>query len=71
MKYRSPITATDEAGTVASVTVDGELADFEMEQKDGEIKIEFTLTTDDGTYEVACKPGMAGDGIRTEITVGS
>jgi uncharacterized cupredoxin-like copper-binding protein len=30
---------------------------------------DFTVDLGAGTYEVACKPGQKGDGIRTEITV--
>jgi uncharacterized cupredoxin-like copper-binding protein len=30
---------------------------------------DFTVELGAGTYEVACKPGQKGDGIRTEITV--
>ena len=30
---------------------------------------DFTVDLGAGTYEVACKPGQTGDGIRTEITV--
>ncbi len=29
----------------------------------------FSVDLSSGTYEVACKPGMKGDGIRTRITV--
>jgi iron uptake system component EfeO len=29
----------------------------------------FTVDLSAGTYEVACKPGMKGDGIRTKVTV--
>jgi iron uptake system component EfeO len=29
----------------------------------------MTVSLGSGTYEVACKPGMTGDGIRTRITV--
>jgi iron uptake system component EfeO len=31
---------------------------------------ELTVDLAAGTYEVACKPGMTGNGIRTRITVG-
>jgi iron uptake system EfeUOB component EfeO/EfeM len=30
---------------------------------------DLTVDLSAGTYEVACKPGMTGDGIRTRITV--
>jgi iron uptake system component EfeO len=30
---------------------------------------DFTVSLDPGDYQVACKPGMTGDGIRTDITV--
>ncbi|MDQ1703126.1 MAG: iron uptake system component EfeO [Frankiaceae bacterium] len=30
---------------------------------------DVTATLTDATYEVACKPGMTGDGIRTKLTV--
>lgn len=30
---------------------------------------EFTVSLSPGDYEVACKPGMAGDGIRTQLAV--
>lgn len=46
---------TDENGVLASVTVDGELADFELEMEDGEIKIEFVFSNDNGTFEVEVK----------------
>lgn len=29
----------------------------------------FTVSLRPGRYQVACKPGMSGDGIRTDITV--
>jgi iron uptake system component EfeO len=32
---------------------------------------ELTADLDAGTYEVACKPGQTGDGIRTRVTVGT
>lgn len=31
---------------------------------------DLTVTLDPGSYEIACKPGQAGDGIRQAITVG-
>jgi uncharacterized cupredoxin-like copper-binding protein len=30
---------------------------------------DFTVSLDPGRYQVACKPGMSGDGVRTDITV--
>lgn len=30
---------------------------------------DFTVSLTPGEYQVACKPGMVGDGIRTDITV--
>jgi len=32
---------------------------------------DLTVDLSAGTYEVACKPGMTGDGIRVEVTVGT
>jgi iron uptake system component EfeO len=32
--------------------------------------VEFTAEVAAGTYDVACKPGMTGDGIRSVLTVG-
>ena len=33
------------------------------------VTYEMTAQVDAGTYGVVCKPGMAGDGIRTPLTV--
>lgn len=32
--------------------------------------VEFSADLPAGSYEVACKPGQTGDGIRTPVTVG-
>lgn len=47
--------ATDDNGVLASVTVDGQVADFQLEQDDDEIKIEFNVSNANGEFTVEVK----------------
>jgi uncharacterized cupredoxin-like copper-binding protein len=62
---------TNEGDDVTEVYVYGEGDEVKGEVENIGPGTSRTLSADltAGTYEVACKPGMKGDGIRTEITV--
>ena len=62
---------TNEGSDVTEVYVYGEDDEVmgEVENIGPGTSRDFTVELGAGTYEVACKPGQKGDGIRTEITV--
>jgi plastocyanin len=62
---------TNKGGDVTEVYVygDGDKVMGEVENIGPGTSRDFTADLGAGTYEVACKPGQKGDGIRTEITV--
>ena len=64
---------TNDGDQVTEVYVygEGDRIEGEVENVGPGTSRDLTVDLDEGTYEVACKPGMTGDGIRTEITVGS
>jgi uncharacterized cupredoxin-like copper-binding protein len=63
---------TNKGGDVTEVYVygEGDKVMGEVENIGPGTSRDFTVDLGAGTYEVACKPGQKGDGIRTEITVG-
>ena len=62
---------TNEGGDVTEVYVygEGDRIMGEVENVGPGTTRDFTADLGGGTYEVACKPGQTGDGIRTTITV--
>jgi uncharacterized cupredoxin-like copper-binding protein len=62
---------TNKGGDVTEVYVygEGDKVMGEVENIGPGTSRDFTVDLGAGTYEVACKPGQKGDGIRTEITV--
>jgi iron uptake system component EfeO len=50
---------------------DGDRVVTEKEDIGPGTSADMTVDLEAGDYEVACKPGMVGDGIRTPITVAS
>ena len=62
---------TNKGGDVTEVYVygEGDKVMGEVENIGPGTSRDFTVDLGAGTYEVACKPGQTGDGIRTEITV--
>jgi iron uptake system component EfeO len=63
---------TNSGDDVTEVYVyDGDRVVTEKEDIGPGTSAELTVDLEPGDYEVACKPGMVGDGIRTPITVGS
>ena len=62
---------TNEGGDVTEVYVygEGDRIMGEVENVGPGTTRDFTADLGAGTYEVACKPGQKGDGIRTTITV--
>jgi iron uptake system component EfeO len=63
---------TNSGDDVTEVYVyDGDRVVTEKEDIGPGTTADLTVDLEPGDYEVACKPGMVGDGIRTAITVGS
>jgi iron uptake system component EfeO len=68
---RTTFSAKNEGSDVTEVYVyaPGDRVMGEVENIGPGTSRDLTVDLTAGTYEVACKPGMKGDGIRTEITV--
>lgn len=63
---------TNNDDTVTEVYVygaDGKKVVGELENIGPGLTRSFTVKLKEGTYQVACKPGMKGSGIRTDLTV--
>lgn len=67
----STFTVKNDGGDVTEVYVYGDRDEIqgEVENIGPGTSRDLTVDLTAGTYEVACKPGQKGDGIRTEITV--
>lgn len=64
------VTNDDDAVTEVYVyAADGKKVMGELENIGPGLTRSFTVKLKPGTYQVACKPGMKGSGIRTELTV--
>ena len=68
---RNVFAVTNEGSQVTEVYLyaDGDRIVTEKEGITPGLSYELTTQVPAGTYEVACKPGMTGDGIRTTVTV--
>jgi iron uptake system component EfeO len=65
------LTVVNEGDQVTEVYVYGEGDTIIGEKEDitPGSSADFTVELEPGRYEIACKPGQTGDGIRTELTV--
>ncbi len=65
------LTVVNEGDQVTEVYVYGEGDAIIGEKEDitPGSSADFTVELEAGRYEIACKPGQTGDGIRTELTV--
>ena len=62
---------TNEGDQVTEVYVygDGDSIVAEKEDITPGSSVDFTAELEAGSYQVACKPGQTGDGIRADLTV--
>ncbi len=68
---KSTFLVKNDGGDVTEVYVygAGDKIEGEVENIGPGTSRSFTVDLAKGTYEVACKPGQKGDGIRTKVTV--
>jgi iron uptake system component EfeO len=68
-KHRFQVENTGSTATEVYIYAPGDKVVTEKENIGPGTKASFSATLNAGTYEVACKPGQTGNGIRQTLTV--